>query len=272
MNIQLKWTDIMMIAIARFLIVGLFASCVVCRRVPEQNSTSNGDNMEQLAKKPVCHYSDPNVSECIKRVAEQARHLLAHGIPSFGIQPLEPLKVPSIRLRQHNMPQNRFKYDAWFTDTTIYGLTNYTFNKLDIYPEDIKVTGNISLPRLTMSGEYVVIGEFQMLPVESTGIIHANFTKCTAALDAVGARVHKRMVIKDANVKLRCTGALEATLSEAHSTTGEMEMITDHIIHMHANELAKEVQPAVETALGMVLEDIANKFLKHIPTNMVFPN
>ncbi|XP_034840918.1 circadian clock-controlled protein daywake-like [Maniola hyperantus] len=262
----------MMIAIARFLIVGLFASCVVGRRVPEQNSTSNGDNMEQLAKKPVCHYSDPNVSECIKRVAEQARQLLAHGIPSFGIQPLEPLKVPNIRLRQHNMPQNRFKYDAWFTDTTIYGLTNYTFNKLDIYPEDIKVTGNISLPRLTMSGEYVVIGEFQMLPVESTGIIHANFTKCTAALDAVGARVHKRMVIKDANVKLRCTGAIEATLSEAHSTTGEMEMITDHIIHMHANELAKEVQPAVETALGMVLEDIANKFLKHIPTNMVFPN
>ena len=49
-------------------------------------------------------------------------------------------------------------------------------------------------------------------------------------------------------------------------------MITDHIVHMHASELAKEVQPAVETALGMVLEDIANKFLKHIPTNMVFPN
>lgn len=28
-----------------------------------------------------------------------------------------------------------------------------------------------------MSGEYVVIGEFQMLPVESTGIINANFSK-----------------------------------------------------------------------------------------------
>lgn len=41
---------------------------------------------------------------------------------------------------------------------------------------------------------------------------------------------------------------------------------------MHTTELAKEVQPAVETALAMVLEDIANKFLKHITPNMVFPN
>ncbi|OWR42242.1 seminal fluid protein CSSFP066 [Danaus plexippus plexippus] len=223
------------------------------------------------AKKPVCHYSDPNVAECIKRVAEQAKQLLAHGIPSFGIQPLEPLKIPSIRLRQHNMPQARFKYDAWLTDLTLNGLTNYTFNKLDVYPEEIKVNGNISLPRLVMGGEYVVIGEFQMLPVESTGKMSANFTDCSAALDAVGAKVHKRIVIKDANVKLRCTGALKASLMEAHSTTSEMEMITDHIIQMHASELAKEVQPAVETALAMVLEDIANKFLKHIPTNMVFP-
>ncbi|XP_047534398.1 uncharacterized protein LOC125069086 [Vanessa atalanta] len=265
-------TDEMMITLVRFLLAVLLFSDVLCRRVPEQNSTIDGDKLEEMAKKPVCHYSDPHVADCIKRVAEQAKLLLAHGIPSFGIQPLEPLKVPSIRLRQHNMPQARFKYDAWLTDLTLNGLTNYTFNKLDVFPEDLKVTGNISLPRLVMSGEYVVIGQFQMLPVESTGIISANFTDCTAALDAVGAKVHKRMVIRDADVKLRCTGPLLANLKEAHSTTGEMEMITDHIIHMHATELAKEVQPAVETALSMVLEDIANKFLKHIPTNMVFPN
>lgn len=49
-------------------------------------------------------------------------------------------------------------------------------------------------------------------------------------------------------------------------------MITDHIAHMHSTDIAKEVQPAVETALGMVLEDIANKFLKHIPQDMIFPN
>ncbi|CAG9576124.1 unnamed protein product [Danaus chrysippus] len=262
----------MLIELVKFLLVVSLSHHVICRRINEHNTTLNdGSNMDEMAKNPVCHYSDPNVAECIKRVAEQAKQLLAHGIPSFGIQPLEPLKIPSIRLRQHNMPQARFKYDAWLTDLTLNGLTNYTFNQLDVYPEDIKVNGNISLPRLVMGGEYVVIGEFQMLPVESTGKMSANFTDCSAALDAVGAKVHKRIVIKDANVKLRCTGPLKASLMEAHSTTSEMEMITDHIIQMHASELAKEVQPAVETALAMVLEDIANKFLKHIPTNMVFP-
>lgn len=49
-------------------------------------------------------------------------------------------------------------------------------------------------------------------------------------------------------------------------------MITDHISQMHSTEIAKEVQPAVETALGMVLEDISNKFLKHIRPDMVFPD
>ncbi|CAF4830407.1 unnamed protein product [Pieris macdunnoughi] len=258
----------MISSVVKFLMV-VVLSVVIAKRLPQNDTT--GDNIEEIAQKPICHYSDPNVAECIKRVADQARTLLAHGIPSFGIQPLEPLKVPSIRLRQHNMPQNKFKYDAWLSDLELSGLTNYTFNKLDVYPEELKVTGNISLPHLVMSGEYVVIGEFQMLPVESTGFIAANFTQCSAALEALGAKVHKRIVIKDANVKLRCMGPLDASLKEAHSTTGEMEMVTKHIVHMHANELTKEVQPAVETALAMVLEDIANKFLKHVPPNMVFP-
>ncbi|XP_050665903.1 uncharacterized protein LOC126966071 [Leptidea sinapis] len=257
----------MLKSIVKFVLV-VSLGCVLGKHVSKDGTD---DKMEQIAQKPVCHYSDPGVSGCIIRVAEQARKLLAHGIQSFGIQPLEPLKIPSIRLRQHNMPQNRFKYDAWLSDVSLEGLTNYTFNSLDVYPDELRVSGNISLPHLMMSGEYVVIGEFQMLPVESTGLIYANFTYCTAALEAVGAKVHKRIVIKDANVKMRCTGPVDASLKEAHSTTGEMEMVTKHIVHMHAMELTKEVQPAVETALSMVLEDIANKFLKHVPPNMVFP-
>ncbi|KAM3958256.1 uncharacterized protein ACR2FA_007701 [Aphomia sociella] len=223
-------------------------------------------------KAKLCHYSDPNVAECIQRMAEQGRHLLAQGLPALGIQPLEPLKVPSIRLRQHNAPKNAFKYDAWLSDVVLSGLTNFTFNKLDVYPEEMKVTANISLPRLVVSSDYVVLGDFQMLPVESTGKLSANFSMCTAALVALGARVHKRMVIKDADVRLRCSGPLNGRLDEAHSTTNEMEMIADHIMSMHTTEILKEVQPAVETALSMVLEDVANKFLKHIPPEMVFPD
>lgn len=48
-------------------------------------------------------------------------------------------------------------------------------------------------------------------------------------------------------------------------------MITDHIVKMHSAEIVSEVQPAVETALAMVLEDVANKFLKHLPYEMIFP-
>ncbi|XP_022828416.1 uncharacterized protein LOC111357839 [Spodoptera litura] len=258
----------------KLILLVIYVNCVCGRRVERsRNETSYHDSSDASSiSKSACHYTDPNVAECIQRIAEQARHLLAQGVPSLNIQPLEPLKIPSIRLRQHNMPQNSFKYDAWLSDVALEGLTNYTFNKLDVYPEELKVTANISLPHLMMSGDYVVLGDFQMLPVESTGKMAANFTECTAALEALGARVHKRMVIRDASVHLRCTGPLKASLMEAHSTTGEMEMITDHIAQMHSMDIAKEVQPAVETALAMVLEDVANKFLKHIPPDMVFAN
>ncbi|KAJ2943928.1 hypothetical protein O0L34_g8249 [Tuta absoluta] len=224
-----------------------------------------------LVAQYLCHYSDPHVEECIKRMTEQAKPLLANGIPSIGIQPLEPLKIPSIRLRQHNTPKNGFKYDAWLSDVMLKGLTNFTFNKLDVYPEELKVTANISLPLLVMNGEYVILGSFQMLPIESTGKMSANFSSCTAALVALGARVHKRMVIREATVRLQCSGQTRADLYNAHSTTHDMEMITDHIAEMHAADIAREVQPAVETALAMVLEDVANKFLKHVPADMVFP-
>ncbi|CAG9782757.1 unnamed protein product [Diatraea saccharalis] len=62
--------------------------------------------------------NDPNVADCIRRMAEQAKNVLAAGVPSLGVQSLEPLRVPSIRLRQHNMPRNKFKYDAWLSDLT----------------------------------------------------------------------------------------------------------------------------------------------------------
>ncbi|XP_068629040.1 circadian clock-controlled protein daywake-like [Battus philenor] len=241
------------------------------RRITNTTETVNADPLK-INQTMMCHYSDPDIANCIKIMAEQARGVLAHGIPSLNIQPLEPLKIPNIRLRQHNAPKSGFKYDAWFSDVELRGLTNYTFNKLDVYPEELRVNTNISLPHLTMSGEYVVIGQFQMLPVESTGKMAANFTLCTAALEAIGAKVHKRIVVRDAIVKLKCSGRLSADLMEAHSTTSEMEMITNHVVTMHSSEIAKEVQPAVETALAMVLEDIANKFLKRIPSNMVFPN
>ncbi|XP_060809377.1 uncharacterized protein LOC106140689 [Amyelois transitella] len=253
----------------RFILLGVCAKEVISRRVDRNNASYEVDD---TIKSSVCHYSDPNVADCIQRMAEQARHLLAKGVPTLGVQPLEPLKVPSIRLRQHNVPKNAFKYDAWLSDVMISGLTNFTFNKLDVYPEDLKVTANISLPHLVMTGEYVILGEFQMLPVESTGKMSANFSMCTAALVALGARVHKRMVIRDADVRLRCSDTVKADLNEVHSTTNEMEMITDHIAKMHSSEIVKEIQPAVETSLAMVLEDIANKFLKHIPSEMVFPN
>ncbi|XP_053601778.1 uncharacterized protein LOC128670268 [Plodia interpunctella] len=253
----------------KFILLGIYVENVLGRRVDRNNASYVVDDS---LKSSVCHYSDPNVADCIQRMAEQAKHLLANGVPNFGIQPLEPLKVPSIRLRQHNVPKNAFKYDAWLTDVMIRGLTNYTFNKLDVYPEDLKVTANISLPRLAMAGEYVVLGEFQMLPVESTGKMSANFSMCTASLVALGARVHKRMVIRDADVRLQCGETVRADLDEVHSTTNEMEMITDHIARMHSAEIVKEIQPAVETSLAMVLEDIANKFLKHVPSEMVFPN
>ncbi|VVC90729.1 unnamed protein product [Leptidea sinapis] len=149
----------MLKSIVKFVLV-VSLGCVLGKHVSKDGTD---DKMEQIAQKPVCHYSDPGVSGCIIRVAEQARKLLAHGIQSFGIQPLEPLKIPSIRLRQHNMPQN------------------------SVYPDELRVSAY-----------------------------------CTAALEAVGAKVHKRIVIKDANVKMRCTGPVDASLKEAHSTTGEM--------------------------------------------------
>lgn len=78
-----------------------------------------------------CHYSDPAVAACIRRAAERARPLLARGAPALAVQPLEPLTVPSIRLRQHNAPHNHFKYDAWLSDVVLHGLTKYDFNKLE---------------------------------------------------------------------------------------------------------------------------------------------
>lgn len=63
----------------------------------------------------------------------------------------------------------------------------------------MKVTANISLPQLHMHGEYVVLGEFQMLPVESTGKMAANFSK-HIFLIIDNLKFHKNYIISLHNI------------------------------------------------------------------------
>lgn len=63
-----------------------------------------------------------------------------------------------------------------------------------VYPEELKVTANISLPHLEMMGDYVVLGNFQMLPVESTGKMVANFCKLLLTLHSI--EMHTIIFIK----------------------------------------------------------------------------
>lgn len=58
-----------------------------------------------------------------------------------------------------------------------YALHEILILGFSVFPEELKVTANISLPHLEMLGDYVVLGDFQMLPVESTGKMAANFSK-----------------------------------------------------------------------------------------------
>ncbi|KAL4705662.1 hypothetical protein ACJJTC_011224 [Scirpophaga incertulas] len=92
------------------LIIGAVVVCMVFgRRVPDNTSYENNNNSAASAS------SLSSLSRC-----------------------------PASDYGSTTCQRNKFKYDAWLSDITLRGLTNYSFNNLDVFPEDMKVTANIS--------------------------------------------------------------------------------------------------------------------------------
>ncbi|XP_063829428.1 uncharacterized protein LOC135078799 [Ostrinia nubilalis] len=207
-----------------------------------------------------CHYSDPNVAECIQRMAEQARHLLAQGVPSLNIQALEPLKVPSIRLRQHNMPKNKFKYDAWLSDIMLRGLTNYTFNNLEcIY---ISLHCSSKLHELRMKGNYKLSGKLLMLPIEGEGKFSAKYGDIDALVTIVLGRKHQpnhfdTLTCEDLDVKFHM-GYASMELENLFGGDNELGNSMNKFLNENWQKLAGELQAPMEEALHDFLRPLAD--------------
>lgn len=70
----------------------------------------------------ICHRSDPNLNECVKRSVESLKPYLKTGIPALQIPPCEPLRVPQIEISQTAGP---ISVKSTYTNIEIQGGTNF---------------------------------------------------------------------------------------------------------------------------------------------------
>ncbi|CAH2047683.1 unnamed protein product, partial [Iphiclides podalirius] len=103
-----------------------------------------------------CYSSD---TDCLRQSAQNALPAIAAGIPSFGMQSLDPMTLERVVARQAGL-------DMEFRNTVVKGLRNCQVLSVIRYPQRTRLDIKCSV---TLVGDYRLDGQLLILPVEGQG-------------------------------------------------------------------------------------------------------
>jgi len=113
-----------------------------------------------------CPIDKPNFINCSTHAVQLLFDRIPSGVPEIGLEPLDPLKVPIIKILQGVGPVN---VNASLTDVTVtgFGKTKILLNNVD--PNTYDFYTELHLPRLRIEGRYNLLGKILVIPLKGNG-------------------------------------------------------------------------------------------------------
>ncbi|XP_012219403.1 protein takeout-like [Linepithema humile] len=221
----------------------------------------------------ICHRSDPNLNECVKRSIDSLRPYLKTGIPALQIPPCEPLRVPRIEISQMAGP---ISIKSTYTDIEVQGGTSFILKSVKVDVDKNRVRLKLHLPRLEMIAHYNMEGKILLLPITGNGLARGNFTDIDVVATIQGERyqsqntdeTHYRVIdfyvdfdVGHANINLENLFNGDNTLSDA------MNLFLNNNWKM----VAAEIKPALENTVSELFKTFANKIYSKFPLDTLLP-
>ncbi|XP_011687610.1 PREDICTED: protein takeout-like [Wasmannia auropunctata] len=221
----------------------------------------------------ICHRSDPNLNECIKRSIDLLRPYLKTGISALQIPSCEPLRVPRIEISQSAGP---ISIRSTYTDIEVQGGTSFILKSIKTDIDNDRVRLKLYLPRLEMNARYNMEGKILMLPISGNGLARGNFTDIDVIAIVQGERyqskktgeTHYRVIdfyadidVGHANIHLDNLFNGDSTLSNAMNL----------FLNNNWKIVAAEVKPALENAVSEIFKTFSNKIYSKFPFDTLLP-
>lgn len=124
-----------------------------------------------------CKYTDDGavLGECVKKVFLENKDKFLEGIPEMHIPPLDPFTVPRIDFNTGS--GDVIGLNAVFTNVKIEGARNAVIEKVSADIPNGKAMLEISIPYLSIVGEYQLDGRILIIQLNGSGEGVGNFSE-----------------------------------------------------------------------------------------------
>ncbi|XP_067005499.2 protein takeout [Anabrus simplex] len=219
----------------------------------------------------ICHQNDANFDECLKIAVQDALKKLKHGNPTLGLLPLDPLKITTLDLGKSTGPVN---IGLRFDNVTMHGISESIIKVQKSNLSDYHLYAESLTPRLKMEANYEMDGRVLLLPIRGKGKSVITLMDLQTHLTQQGERLEKNgnvyMNEVDFDVKME-PAAMEVQFNNLFNGDVALGNNMNKFLNENWRDVLKELKPGLESALGQLFKNLANRFFLKVPFNEVFP-
>ncbi|XP_047513300.1 circadian clock-controlled protein daywake-like [Pieris napi] len=211
-----------------------------------------------------CSLSDPDFDDCSKTAVQLLFNALGPGLPEIDLPPLDPLKIPKIRILQGDGPVN---VNAALDDVTVsgFGKTDVLLSQVDSKTYDFYT--KVRVPKIRIEGTYDLKGKILLIPLVGRG--RCWFEPSNMTIDIVSdVKLYEKdgftfFNVTQVHVKYNI-GVLKLYMHNLFDGISSLEESTNAYLNANWRPVSESLRPI----LSKTIEDILLGFMRQIFHNL----
>lgn len=223
-----------------------------------------------LAQQPYylqqCPRNEEVVNECLRDSGNRLVHFLQQGVPELDMYEIEPVVIDEIGIVLGTGPDG---YRAVFRNIQAYGVSNITVTNVRSDIETMQFQLTCEIPRIRVKAQYRSTGVLILVKASGAGEYWGEYEGVKAkiyfkAIPNVGADGKTYLSVDavkmDFNVK-----SIQMGVDNIANGNTVIQAALNLFINSNAQELLKEMKPALRAKLTMVIRSFMDRLFVKIP-------
>ncbi|TDG52150.1 hypothetical protein AWZ03_001431 [Drosophila navojoa] len=220
----------------------------------------------------VCYRDSPDLNTCARSSFESLEPRLMNGIPELYIPPMEPLRVPEIKMDQDS---GAIYLHSVYKNVKISGISKHTLHNLTIVPSQLKFALGITFPKLKLESQYSIKGKIMMMPMLGDGNCKVELSNITVATEMIGEEYKKdgatHLKIKEIKVKYELAD-VHMQLDNLFNGDKALGKRMNDFLNENWRSLSEEVRPLMIKALVDILRASVDKLFDAFSYDDLLPS
>ncbi|XP_005178495.1 circadian clock-controlled protein daywake [Musca domestica] len=213
-----------------------------------------------------CPRDEQIINECLRDSGNKLVHYLRQGIPELEMYEVEPVDIDEIGISLGSGPDG---YRALFRNIQAFGVSNLTITNVRSDLESLQFQLTCEIPRIKVRAQYRSSGVLILVKAsgageywgEYEGVKSKMYFKATPHEGPDGRTYLTTEQVKmDFNVK-----DIQMGVDNIANGNSVIQAALNLFINSNAQELLKEMKPALRTKLTLVMRNFMDRLFARIP-------